>query len=178
MERQATGRDNRTDMKRKIFMAIGWLTTIAHLSAPFLIWGASQPWAWGIYFLSLLGYYIAMIFFCMAAKICTPAFWFWAPAKRIFHAEAGEAWAQVEEGDARTQMNSWGATVCIYKQRWLLLKQIARVEYTDEQERLVSRIRSGLDEYMAQKEEKKARNTRRWPNGTDTQTRGRREKTG
>lgn len=129
-------------------MTIGKLTTLAHLAAPFLIWGAHDPVKYAAYYGLLLLYYLGMMLLCALTDVHTPAFWFIAPDKRMFHAELGEVWASF--ADDKTGFPS-DKKVYLYKQRWLYLKEIGVVEYTDSKESLVRRIKSELDTYCAKK---------------------------
>ena len=143
-------------MERKIFITLGKITTLIHLTLPFIIWGSSLSTMkpsdifakYALYYLILIVYYFIMLFICASNDIHSHAFWFFAPSKRIFHADAGEFWASFDN-------NPTGKKVDLFKQRWLYLVNIGSVEYTDNQDVLVSRIKSEIDRYNSKNVQKK-----------------------
>ena len=147
-------------MERKIFITLGKLTTLIHLTLPFIIWGSSLSTMkpsdifakYGLYYLILIVYYFIMLLICAFNDIHSHAFWFFAPSKRIFHADAGEFWASFDNNP--TGYNS-EKKVDLFKQRWLYLVNIGSVEYTDNQDILVSRIKSEIDRYNSKNVQKK-----------------------
>ena len=107
---------------------------------------------YGLYYLILIVYYFIMLLICASNDIHSHAFWFFAPSKRIFHADAGEFWASFDNNP--TGYNS-EKKVDLFKQRWLYLVNIGSVEYTDNQDILVSRIKSEIDRYNSKNVQKK-----------------------
>ena len=72
---------------------------------------------------------------------------------RIFHADAGEFCASLTI-KVEDNYNS-EKKVNLFKQRWLYLVNIGSVEYTDNQDILVSRIKYEIDRYNSKNLKKK-----------------------
>jgi hypothetical protein len=149
-------------MNRKIYIGIGILMNLVEITIPALFSG------WGILiaYLLLLVYLLATGVASFSNNYCPISFWFWSANKRIYHDGLGVLYSDTPIIHDKAE---W---IHIYKQRWLYQVEITKVEYTDNLQTLVIRIKSKLDDiYQKENNEKTKYSTfEEWDGYLDTQS--------
>jgi hypothetical protein len=123
------------NIKRKTYIGLGILLNLIELAAPLMERGW---WILGGYLL-VIAYLIIVTLIYYSVDRWPPSLWF-ESSKKIYHARFDELYAEVVEKDRDGKM------VWIYEQRWLNLKLIAKVGYTDDIETMKARLKRHLDD--------------------------------
>ncbi len=149
-------------MNRKIYIGLGILMNLVEITIPALFSG------WGILiaYLLLLVYLLATGVASVGNNYCPPSFWFWSANKRIYHDGLGTLYSDTPI------INDKAEWIHIYKQRWLYQVEITKVEYTDNLQTLVIRIKSKLDDIYQKENNEKTKYSafEEWDGYLDTQS--------
>jgi hypothetical protein len=149
-------------MKRKTYIAAGITMNLLQLGIPWTFHG------WDILFayLMLLAYFLIIAIIYLGNHLVPVSFWF-DQYKKIYHADFGTLYTDI--------LNDKGVDyVCIYEQRWFYMKKIAQVEYSENIQILVDRIKYNLDSIYKHNLEKSIKKNRthfkEWDGYLDTES--------
>ena len=151
-------------MKRKTFITIGILINILELTLPLLFNG------WGIliaYLVSALYVLGVMILYYTNDRIPL-TFWF-DRYKEIYHSDYGTLYTEIMQKNPNGRFaEDKKKYLYIFKQRWLSLKLLTKVEYHDDINKLINSTKYELDKLY--KESGVDVNFEKWDGYLDTES--------
>jgi len=150
-------------MKRKTYIVTGIIMNLLETAIPLLFFHG-----WNILFayLVLLAYLLVIGIIYIGNHLVPVSFWF-DQYKKIYHADFGTLYTDI--------VNDKGVdSVWIYEQRWFYMKKIAQIEYSEDIQTLVHRIKYNLDSIYKQNQEKSIKKNRKhfreWDGYLDTES--------
>jgi hypothetical protein len=149
-------------MNRKIFITLGILMNLSMIIVPILL---LSGWNIIIAYLCLLAYMLGVGFIYVYNESVPPSWWFGGATKKIYHSGFGTIYSLLSENEHKTITD-----LVIYEQKWFCQKQILKIDYTENIDVLISRVKKGLDNKYLLMQEKAETPFEKWDGYLDTQS--------